>query len=140
MIIKKASKFILAFFVVQILCLVAPQVISCQTATSKKSIAAADIAGDWGFGSSLMMTYLDHGTGNYSHSANIFGMKYVIKSDGTFVYKFAARYGSKTIREWETARFQSRASSSHLNSTRVRPKNISSSRLKLKRMALRCSP
>jgi hypothetical protein len=72
----------------------------CQATTSKKSIAEADIVGDWGFGSSLMMTYLDHGTGNYSHSGNIFGMKYVIKSDGTFVYKFAARYGSKTIREW----------------------------------------
>jgi len=98
--INKASKLILAFIAVQILCLVAPQMIFCQATTSKKSVTAADIAGDWGFGHSLILTYLDHGTGNYSHSGNIFGMKYVIKSDGTFVYKFAARYGSKTIREW----------------------------------------
>jgi len=88
------SLFACAFF------LVAAQSFFCQATTSKKSIAEADIVGDWGFGSSLMLTYLDHGTGNYSHSGNIYGMKYVIKSDGTFVYKFAARYGSKTIREW----------------------------------------
>src|SRR5436190_20328102 len=86
--------FACAFF------LATAQSILCQATTSKTSITMAELAGDWGFGSSLMMTYLDHGNGNYSHSGNIFGMKYVIKSDGTFVYKFAARYGSKTIREW----------------------------------------
>lgn len=86
--------FACAFF------LVSAQSLLCQSTTSKKSVTAADLTGDWGFGNSLMLTYLDHGTGNYSHSGNIFAMKYVIKSDGTFVYKFAARYGSKTIREW----------------------------------------
>jgi len=72
----------------------------CQSATSNDQITTAALAGNWGFGHSLMLTYLDHGTGDYSHSGNIFGMKYTIKSDGSFVYKFAARYGIKTIREW----------------------------------------
>lgn len=80
--------------------LVAAQSLFCQATTSKKPVMAADIAGDWGFGHPLMMTYLDHGTGNYSHSGNIYGMKYVIKSDGSFIYKFAARYGIQTIRGW----------------------------------------
>jgi hypothetical protein len=59
----------------------------------------AALAGRWGFGHSLMLTYLDRGTGDYSHSGNIFGMTYTIKPDGTFVYGFAARYGIRTIRD-----------------------------------------
>jgi hypothetical protein len=31
---------------------------------------------------------------------DIYGIKYSIKPDSTFVYKFAARVGSRTIREW----------------------------------------
>jgi len=72
----------------------------CQSTTSKDQITMAALEGNWGFGHNLMLTYLDRGTGDYSHSGNIFGMKYTIKSDGTFVYKFAARYGIRTIREW----------------------------------------
>ena len=64
------------------------------------AITIKDLVGDWGFGSGLMLTYLDHGTGDYSHAGTIYGMKYVIKGDGTFVYKFAARIGPRTIREW----------------------------------------
>ena len=90
--------------IITAVCAFAPQTLFCQTVDTtrplKQTVTMAALAGNWGFGHSLMLTYLDHGTGNYSHSGNIFGMKYVIKSDGTFVYKFAARYGSKTIREW----------------------------------------
>jgi len=86
------SLFVCAFFLVQS--------DFSQSTSSKNSITMAALAGRWGFGHSLMLTYLDHGTGNYSHSGNIFGMAYTIKPDGTFVYKFAARYGVKTIREW----------------------------------------
>jgi len=117
----KILKLIFGFFIAQtFFCLFGPYSISCQTekldiieytppkgwtktelpGTLKRSITMEDLVGNWGFGSSLMLNYLDHGTGDYSHSGNIFGMKYVIKSDGTFVYKFAARYGTKTIREW----------------------------------------
>lgn len=96
--VNKASKLIIVLLVV--VYLIVPQTIYGQRTTSIISITTAELVGDWGFGHSLMMTYLDHGTGNYSHSGNIFGMKYVIKSDGSFVYKFAARYGSQTIREW----------------------------------------
>lgn len=91
----RIHKFLLALFVAEILGIAA-----AGTAVGQAKITAADLAGDWGFGHSLMLTYLDHGTGNYSHSGNIFGMKYVIKSDGTFVYKFAARYGTQTVRGW----------------------------------------
>ena len=85
--------------IAQTIGLYAPTVL-CQSTTSKDQITMPALDGNWGFGHSLMLTYLDHGTGNYSHSGNIFGMKYTIKSDGSFVYKFAARYGIKTIREW----------------------------------------
>jgi hypothetical protein len=77
-----------------------PQTDLGQPPTSRDQIMMAVLAGDWGFGNSLMLNYIDHGTGNYSHSGNIFAMKYVIKADGSFVYKFAARYGINTIREW----------------------------------------
>src|SRR5882762_4655233 len=72
----------------------------CQSTKPRDQITMAALEGNWGFGHKLMLTYLDRGTGDYSHSGNIFGMKYTIKSDGTFVYKFAARYGIRTIREW----------------------------------------
>jgi hypothetical protein len=94
----KISKLVLALLVVQALGSVGSTTIFCQS--TPPGLTMSSLAGDWGFGNSLMMTYLDHGTGNYSHSGNIFGMKYVIKADGTFVYKFAARYGTQTIREW----------------------------------------
>ena len=96
----KTSKIILALVITQIIGLYTASTVVCQSTTAKDQITMADLAGNWGFGHSLMLTYLDRGTGDYSHSGNIFGMKYTIKSDGSFVYKFAARYGSKTIREW----------------------------------------
>ena len=76
--------------------LVSPQSIFCQSQTVK----IENLVGNWGFGHSLMLTYLDYGRGNYSQSGNIYGMKYSIKHDGTFSYKFAARINDKTIREW----------------------------------------
>ena len=85
------SLFACAFF------LVAAESFFCQATTRKDQITMAALEGNWGFGNSLMLKYLDHGTGDYSHSGNIFGMKYTIKSDGSFVYKFAARYGTQTV-------------------------------------------
>ena len=92
----KASKIILVFVIAQTIGLFTASTVLGQT--TMPTMAALD--GNWGFGHSLMLTYLDHGNGNYSHSGDIFGMKYTIKADGSFVYKFAARYGTKTIREW----------------------------------------
>ena len=67
----------------------------------KDTITMEDLVGRWGFGHSLMLTYLDHGTGDYSHTGkSIYGFVYTIKSDGGFSYKFAARIGDRTIREW----------------------------------------
>ena len=96
----KASKLIMGLVIAQTVGLFTASTVLCQSTTPRNQITMAALAGDWGFGHGLMLTYLDHGNGNYSHSGNIYGMKYVIKSDGTFVYKFAARYGIKTIREW----------------------------------------
>jgi hypothetical protein len=96
----KIYKLLLFLSVAQTLCLLNVSTVLCQSTTQRDQFTVAALAGDWAFGHALMLTYLDRGTGNYSHSGNIFGMKYVIKADGTFVYKFAARYGSNTIREW----------------------------------------
>ena len=96
----KTSKLILALVIAQTIGLYTASTVLCQSTTPKDQITMADLAGNWGSGHNLMLTYLDRGTGNYSHSGNIFGMKYTLKSDGTFVYKFAARYGIRTIREW----------------------------------------
>ena len=96
----KIYKLLLFLSIAQTLCLLTASTVLCQSGSPKGQITMAALAGDWAFGHALMLTYLDHGTGNYSHSGNIFGMKYVIKQDGTFVYKFAARYGSNTILEW----------------------------------------
>jgi hypothetical protein len=93
----KTSRIVLILVVAQIF-----GVLAARNAFGQAKITTAQLVGDWGYGSSLMMTYLDRGTGDYSHSGNIFGMKYVIKSDGSFVYKFAARYGIRTVREWGT--------------------------------------
>ena len=93
-------KLVLIFCIAQTVGLYSASTVLCQSTTTRDQITMAALGGNWGFGHSLMLTYLDRGTGDYSHSGNIFGMKYTIKSDGSFVYKFAARYGSKTIREW----------------------------------------
>ena len=94
----KTSKLVFALAIAQIISLYTASTALCQSTTSKDQITMADLAGRWGYGHSLMLTYLDHGTGDYSHSGNIFGMAYTIKPDGTFVYVFAARYGIRTIR------------------------------------------
>src|SRR5882762_7293961 len=94
--ITRLSKIIIGVFILVFTASTA----LCQSTTSRDPITIAALEGNWGFGHNLMLTYLDRGTGDYSHSGNIYGMKYTIKADGTFVYKFAARYGNKTIREW----------------------------------------
>src|SRR2546430_10970899 len=84
--ITRLSKIIIGVFILVFIASTA----LCQSTTSRDQITMAALEGNWGFGHSLMLTYLDRGTGDYSHSGNIFGMKYTIKSDGTFVYKFAS--------------------------------------------------
>lgn len=79
--------------------LITAQSVLCQSPPRKGQITMAALEGRWGFGNNLMLTYLDHGTGNYSHSGNIYGMVYTIKHDGSFIYAFAARYGIRTIRD-----------------------------------------
>lgn len=69
-------------------------------ARAQQTITISDLVGRWGFGDGAMLTYLDHGTGNYSHSGNIYGFTYTVKRDGTFYYAFAARVGKQTIRQW----------------------------------------
>jgi hypothetical protein len=98
--VMKIFRFLLFLAIVLTVGLFTASPALSQATTQKNQITMAALAGDWDFGHSLMLTYLDHGNGNYSHSGNIFGMTYAIKLDGTFVYKFAARYGTRTIREW----------------------------------------
>ena len=74
-------------------------VLTASAASAQKQIAISDLVGNWGFGNSLILTYLERGTGDLTHSGNVYGMKYTIKSDGTFAYKFAAHYGNKTNRD-----------------------------------------
>ena len=98
----KIFKLLLFLSIAQTIGLYNASTVLCQSTTPRDQITMAALAGRWGFRHSLMLTYLDHGTGDYSHSGNIYGMTYTIKSDGTFVYGFAARYGSRTIRERRT--------------------------------------
>ena len=84
----KASRIMVGIFI--------QVVLAASAAYAQKQIAISDLAGVWGFGNSQILTYLERGTGDLSHAGNVYGMKYTIKSDGTFVYKFAAHYGIKT--------------------------------------------
>ena len=84
----KASRIIVGIFV-QI-------VLTASAVYAQQQIAVSDLAGNWEFGNSLMLTYLERGTGDLSHSGDVYGMKYTIKANGEFVYKFAAHYGNKT--------------------------------------------
>jgi hypothetical protein len=88
--IMRKHKLVLLLFV-------ALAVSAVQTASGQAQITMAALEGRWGFGNSLILKYLDRGTGDYSHSGNIFGMTYTIKHDGSFYYGFAAKYGSKTV-------------------------------------------
>lgn len=68
--------------------------------TLKESITMDDLAGRWDYGAGSVQTYVDSSTGSYAGTATSFyGEQYVIKSDGTFAYKFVGRAGNRTVRE-----------------------------------------
>ena len=88
----KIHKFLLFLAMAQAVVL-----FSLSSALSQGQITMAGLEGRWGFGNSLILTYLDLGTGDYSHFGNIFGMTYTVKHDGSFYYAFAAKYGNRTV-------------------------------------------
>ena len=68
--------------------------------TLKDSIAIDDLIGKWDHGAGSVQTYVDSSTGNYAGTANSFyGEQFVVKSDGTFEYKFVGRANNQTVRE-----------------------------------------
>jgi hypothetical protein len=68
--------------------------------TLKDSITMGDLVGRWDHGAGSVQTYIDSSTGNYAGTATSFyGEQYVIRSNGTFDYKFAGRANNHTVRE-----------------------------------------
>ena len=68
--------------------------------TLKDSITMGDLIGRWDHGAGSVQTYIDSSTGNYAGTATSFyGEQYVIRSNGTFDYKFAGRANNQTVRE-----------------------------------------
>jgi Family of unknown function (DUF6683) len=68
--------------------------------TLKDSITMNDLAGKWDHGAGSVQTYVDSNTGNYAGTATTFyGEQYVIRSNGTFDYKFVGRASNNTVRE-----------------------------------------
>src|SRR5690242_9091093 len=60
--------------------------------TLKDSITMGDLVGQWDHGAGSVQTYIDSSTGNYAGTATSFyGEQYVIRSNGSFDYKFAGR-------------------------------------------------
>jgi hypothetical protein len=68
--------------------------------TLNATITMADLVGTWDHGAGSVQTYIDSNTGDYSHTATSFyGEQFLIKSDGTFEYKFVGRSNNTTVRE-----------------------------------------
>ncbi len=68
--------------------------------TLKDSITMGDLVGQWDHGAGSVQTYIDSSTGNYAGTATSFyGEQYVIRSNGSFDYKFAGRANNHTVRE-----------------------------------------
>jgi len=66
----------------------------------KDSITMDDLVGKWDHGAGSVQTYVDSSTGNYAGTATSFyGEQFVVKSNGTFEYKFVGRANNKTVRE-----------------------------------------
>jgi len=66
----------------------------------KDSITMDDLVGRWDHGAGSVKTYVDSNTGNYAGTATSFyGEQLVIKSNGTFEYKFVGRANNSTVRE-----------------------------------------
>ena len=63
-------------------------------------ITMADLAGTWDHGAGSVQTYVDSNTGDYARTATSFyGEQFLIKSDGTFEFKFVGRANNRTVRE-----------------------------------------
>ncbi len=68
--------------------------------TLKDSITMDDLVGKWDHGAGSVQRYVDSSTGNYAGTATSFyGEQYVIRSNGTFEYKFVGRANNNTVRE-----------------------------------------
>jgi len=68
--------------------------------TLKDSITMNDLVGRWDHGAGSVQTYVDSNTGNYAGTTTSFyGEQYVIRSNGSFDYKFVGRANNNTVRE-----------------------------------------
>ena len=68
--------------------------------TLKNSITMDDLVGRWDHGAGSVQTYVDSNTGNYAGTTTSFyGEQLVIKSNGTFEYRFVGRANNTTVRE-----------------------------------------
>jgi len=68
--------------------------------TLKNSITMGDLVGRWDHGAGSVQTYVDSSTGNYAGTATSFyGEQVVVRSNGTFEYKFVGRANNTTVRE-----------------------------------------
>jgi hypothetical protein len=71
--------------------------------TLNATITMADLVGSWDHGAGSVQTYIDSNTGDYSRTATSFyGEQFLIKSDGTFEYKFVGRANNRTVRELDS--------------------------------------
>ena len=69
----------------------------------KDSITMDDLVGMWDHGAGSVQTYVDSSTGNYAGtSTSFYGEQFVVKSNGTFEYKFTGRANNKTVRETDS--------------------------------------
>lgn len=93
--------------------------------TLKDSITMDDLVGKWDHGAGSVQRYVDSSTGNYAGTTTSFyGDQFVIRSNGTFEYKFVGRANNKTVRETDrgtiilsggyiTFKFEGRATKKH---------------------------
>jgi len=66
----------------------------------KDSITMEDLVGKWDHGAGSVQTYVDSSTGNYAGTSTTFyGEQFVVRSNGTFEYKFVGRANNNTVRE-----------------------------------------
>lgn len=68
--------------------------------TLNESITMADLVGKWDHGAGSVQRYVDTSTGNDAGTTTSFyGEQFVVRSNGTFDYKFVGRANNTTVRE-----------------------------------------
>ena len=73
------------------------------TAVALKSVALADLVGEWGETGGSTIDWVDTSTGQYRGStAAFFGASHAIAADGTFKYLFVGRTANHTVREGDS--------------------------------------